>query len=228
VSIPGNLNVLKSSAAFRWTVGVGVGTVIALGLVLLFLLTQATGNRELYERNYALLFALNVAVACLLLLVIGWIVLRLTLRLRRGRFGSRLLLKLAAIFALVGLLPGLMIYVVSYQFVSRSIETWFDVEVEGALVAGLNLGRATLDTLAADQDTPGRHATVGNAGRHDRAGAGAPARPALGQRCGALERLRPVAGQRRRIALFAAARATLSATVAQRTHPASHHPDRRS
>jgi nitrogen fixation/metabolism regulation signal transduction histidine kinase len=122
----------------------------ALGLVLLFLLTQATGNRELYERNYVLLFGLNVAVAGLLLLVIGWIVLRLFLRLRKGKFGSRLLVKLAAIFALVGLLPGMMIYVVSYQFVSRSIESWFDVKVEGALDAGLNLGRVTLDTLATE------------------------------------------------------------------------------
>ena len=141
---------LKSSKAFRWTVGVGAGAMVAMGLVLLFLLTQATDNRELYERNYALLFTLNVAVAALLLLVIGWIALRLALRLRRGRFGSRLLVKLAAIFALVGLLPGLMIYVVSYQFVSRSIESWFDVKVEGALAAGLNLGRATLDNLAVD------------------------------------------------------------------------------
>jgi nitrogen fixation/metabolism regulation signal transduction histidine kinase len=122
----------------------------ALGLVLLFLLTQATGNRELYERNYVVLFGLNVAVAGLLLLVIGWIVLRLLLRLRKGKFGSRLLVKLAAIFALVGLLPGMMIYVVSYQFVSRSIESWFDVKVEGALDAGLNLGRVTLDTLATE------------------------------------------------------------------------------
>ena len=140
----------KSSPAFRWTMGVGVGIMAALGLVLLFLLTQATGNRELYERNYVLLFRLNVAVAGLLLLVIGWIVLRLFLRLRKGKFGSRLLVKLAAIFALVGLLPGMMIYVVSYQFVSRSIESWFDVKVEGALDAGLNLGRVTLDTLATD------------------------------------------------------------------------------
>lgn len=151
---------LKSSRAFRWTVGVGVGTVAALGLVLMFLLTQATGNRELYERNYALLFVLNVAVAGLLLLVIGWIVARLALRLYRGRFGSRLLVKLAAIFALVGLMPGLMIYVVSYQFVSRSIESWFDVEVEGALAAGLNLGRATLDTLAADLGNKTRQAAT--------------------------------------------------------------------
>lgn len=157
---PVKLISLKSSQAFRWTVGVGAGVVVALGLVLLFLLTQATGNRELYERNYALLFGLNIAVAILLLLVIGWITLRLALRLRKGRFGSRLLVKLAAIFALVGLMPGLMIYVVSYQFVSRSIESWFDVEVEGALAAGLNLGRATLDTLAADLGSKTRQAAT--------------------------------------------------------------------
>ena len=149
---------VKSSAAFRWTVGVGAGAVAALALVLMFLLTQATGNRELYERNYARLLVLNVVVAVLLAFVIGWIVVRLALRLRRGRFGSRLLVKLAAIFALVGLLPGLVIYVVSYQFVSRSIESWFDVKVEGALDAGLNLGRATLDGLSLELASKTRQA----------------------------------------------------------------------
>ena len=147
---PGQAGSIKNSRAFRWTMGVGLGAILALSLVLLFLLTQATGNRELYERNYARLLVVNIVVAALLFGVIGWIVLRLYLRLRRGRFGSRLLVKLAAIFALVGLLPGLMVYGVSYQFVSRSIESWFDVKVEGALDAGLNLGRATLDAMALD------------------------------------------------------------------------------
>ena len=160
MSLQNNVSSIRSSPAFRWTVGIGVGAVVALGLVLLFLLTQATGNRELYERNYARLLILNVVVAVLLLLVIGWIVTRLLLRLRRGRFGSRLLVKLAAIFALVGLMPGLMIYVVSYQFVSRSIESWFDVKVEGALDAGLNLGRATLDALALDLANKTRQAAM--------------------------------------------------------------------
>ena len=45
-----------------WGVGVGIATMAGIGLVLLFLLTQATNNRELYERNYALLFGLNVFV----------------------------------------------------------------------------------------------------------------------------------------------------------------------
>ena len=160
VGLKARVDVLKSSSAFRWTVGVGAGTVLALSLVLLFLLTQATGNRELYERNYARLLVLNIAVAALLLLVIGWIVLRLYLRVRQGRFGSRLLVKLAAIFALVGLLPGLLIYGVSYQFVSRSIESWFDVKVEGALDAGLNLGRATLDAMALELANKTRQAAT--------------------------------------------------------------------
>lgn len=160
MSLKGQAESIKSSLAFRWALGAGAAAVLALSLVLLFLLTQATGNRELYERNYARLLVLNIAVALLLLGVIGWIVLRLYLRLRQGRFGSRLLVKLAAIFALVGLMPGLMIYVVSYQFVSRSIESWFDVKVEGALDAGLNLGRATLDAMAADLASKTRQAAT--------------------------------------------------------------------
>ncbi len=140
----------QSSRALRWTIGVGISAMVALGLVLLFLLTQATDNREMYERNYARLFTLNVVVAGLLLAAISWIAYRLLARLRRGRFGSRLLVKLAAIFALAGLAPGVLIYVVSYQFVARSIESWFDVKVESALDAGLNLGRVTLETLSSD------------------------------------------------------------------------------
>jgi nitrogen fixation/metabolism regulation signal transduction histidine kinase len=66
--------------------------------LLLFLLTLATNNRLAYERNYNWLFAANVVVAGLLLLVLFWGGLRLALRLRRGRFGSKLLLKLAGIF----------------------------------------------------------------------------------------------------------------------------------
>lgn len=141
---------LQHSRALRWTYGVVLAIVVAIGLVLLFLLTQATGNRELYERNYARLFTLNVVVAVALLGVIAWVAWRLLRRLRQGRFGSRLLVKLAMIFALAGFVPGLLIYVVSYQFVSRSIESWFDVQVEGALEAGLGLGRATLETLSSD------------------------------------------------------------------------------
>ncbi|MGE4376901.1 MAG: ATP-binding protein [Burkholderiaceae bacterium] len=150
----------RQARAVRWTVGVGLAIVVAIGLVLLFLLTLATNNRELYERHYPWLFGLNVLVAVLLLLVLVWMVARLGLRLRRKRFGSRLLFKLAGIFGLVGLVPGLLIYIVSYQFVTRSIESWFDVKVEGALAAGVNLARVSLDAMANDMAAKTRAASA--------------------------------------------------------------------
>lgn len=145
--------------AVRWALGLGAGFMCAIGVVLLFLLTQATNNRALYERHFAWLLGVNALVAAVLLAALAWGAVRLAVRLRRGRFGTRLLVKLAGIFTLVGVVPGLLIYVVSYQFVSRSIESWFDVKVEGALSAGVSLGRATLDTIAADMATKTRTAS---------------------------------------------------------------------
>ncbi len=131
--------------ATRWAWIVSLVAVTGATLVLAFLLSFATNSPALYERHYLWLFWLNVTVAGLLALVILIASARLVIRLRRRKFGSQLLLKLAAIFATVGVIPGVLIYTVSFQFVSRSIESWFDVRVEGALDAGLNLGRATLD-----------------------------------------------------------------------------------
>ncbi|WP_418318102.1 PAS-domain containing protein [Piscinibacter sakaiensis] len=131
--------------ASRWAWIVSLVAMTGAGLVLAFLLALATNNRVAYERHYVWLFWVNVVVASLLVLVIGIAAVRLLVRVMRGKFGSKLLLKLAAIFALVGVVPGVLIYTVSFQFVSRSIESWFDVKVEGALDAGLNLGRGTID-----------------------------------------------------------------------------------
>jgi nitrogen fixation/metabolism regulation signal transduction histidine kinase len=151
----------KQSAPLRWALGTGLVFVAGVVMVLLFLLTVATNNRVLYETYFGWLVGVNIAVAAVLLAVIGWVVVRLTLRMRRKKFGSQLLVKLALIFGLVGFLPGLLIYTVSYQFVSRSIESWFDVRVETALNAGLNLGRTTLDVLSDDLATKTRAAANG-------------------------------------------------------------------
>ncbi len=150
----------SNSRLVRRVVTWGAGAMLLMGAALLYMLTLATNNQALYEQDYALLFVLNMVVAALLLAAIAWIAFRLYQRWRAGRFGTRLLTKLAAIFVLVGLAPGLLIYGVSYQFVSRSIETWFDVKVEGALQAGLSLGRVTLETLAGDLSVKTRTAAT--------------------------------------------------------------------
>ena len=92
----------QPSRTVRWMIGVGVTLMLIMGLILLVLLTQATGNRALYDRNYDRLYTVNIVVAGLLLLGLLWGASRLIIRLRQGQFGSRLLVKLAGIFALVG------------------------------------------------------------------------------------------------------------------------------
>jgi nitrogen fixation/metabolism regulation signal transduction histidine kinase len=146
---------------------VGLTILVSMALVLLFLLTQATQRWEAYEQNFGLLFGLNMVFAALLLAVIAWFGVRLFYRLQQGKFGSRLLVKLASIFALVGILPGLLIYAVSYQFVTRSIEVWFDTRVEVALDAGLNLSRSTLESLSNELAASVRSASQEVAGASD-------------------------------------------------------------
>ncbi len=134
---------------------------LALGLplvvFLVFLLAVSTKNTAEVNPYFGALYWINIAVAALLLLLIVGLSSRLLWRLRKRRFGSRLLVKLAVVFTLVGVLPGLVIYVVSYQFVARSIETWFDVKVERALTSGLNLGRTTLNVLLGDLSAKARN-----------------------------------------------------------------------
>lgn len=140
---------MTKAARWAWLVSLVVVTG-ACGVLAFLLSIGATSPRGFFERHYVWLFWLNVAVAAVLVLVIGSAAVRLVLRVRQGRFGSRLLLKLAGIFALVGVVPGVLIYTVSYQFVNRSIESWFDVRLASALEAGLNLGRVTLDGMVDD------------------------------------------------------------------------------
>ena len=125
----------------RYILVVG-GAVVA---ILLFLLASASDNSASFDKHYPWLLGLNALVAIALLGLVLLLLIRLYSRYKRGLFGSRLMAKLVLLFAAIGILPGAVIYTVSVQFVSRSIESWFDVRVEAALESGLNLGRAALD-----------------------------------------------------------------------------------
>jgi nitrogen fixation/metabolism regulation signal transduction histidine kinase len=128
----------------------GFLTALALGGVALFLLASAASSTATFGRHYPLLLAINGAIAAALLVFVLALVWRLVRRHRARRFGARLMARFAVAFALMGVLPGAMIYVVSVQFLSRSIETWFDVRVDRALESGLLLGRAALEAQLAD------------------------------------------------------------------------------
>ncbi|MDR3298442.1 MAG: HAMP domain-containing protein [Candidatus Accumulibacter sp.] len=128
----------------------------SLGGILLFLLASASANTALFARHYPWLLGINAIVALALFALIVWQV-RLLWREHRAKvFGSRLKLRLLLAFGLMAVLPGVLIYAVSVQFVTKSIETWFDVRVENALESGINLARSAFDSLLDDLAEKGR------------------------------------------------------------------------
>jgi nitrogen fixation/metabolism regulation signal transduction histidine kinase len=128
----------------------------SLGGILLFLLASASANTALFAKHYPWLLGLNAIVALALFVLIVWQVRLLGQEYRARVFGSRLKLRLMVFFGIMAVLPGVLIYAVSVQFVTKSIETWFDVRVEKALESGLNLGRSALDSLLDDLSEKGR------------------------------------------------------------------------
>src|SRR5690606_17584347 len=87
-------------------------------------------------------------IALLLAGMVVYQLVSLRRRLKAGVFGAKLTLRLVTLFALMAVLPGILIYGVSVQFVSQSIESWFEVRLDSALESGLNLGRGTLEGRA--------------------------------------------------------------------------------
>ncbi len=124
--------------------------------VLLFLLATASGNVSLFARHYPLLLGLNAALAAALALLVGWQLVALARKVRARVFGSRLTLRLLVLLALMAVAPGVLVYTVSVQFLSRSIESWFDVKVDAALEGGISLGQSAIDQVLADMQIKAR------------------------------------------------------------------------
>jgi len=130
------------------------------GVLLLGLLAWSTGNASRFARYYDALLLLNGVVALALFAWVVALTVKLVRQIRRRQFGARLTARFALAFTLIGVVPGALIYTLSVQFMSRSIESWFNVRVDSALEAGLNLGRAALDSLLADLDARARSMTT--------------------------------------------------------------------
>ena len=138
-------------------VAAGGAFAAAVGGILWFLLLMSTAaDTVIFSRNYPLLIALNVVLALGMLSLVGWQLRTLWRDYQAQVFGARLKLRLMLMFGVIAVLPGALVYGVSVQFVTRSIESWFDVRVEKALESGLHLGRSALDSLLADVVDKGR------------------------------------------------------------------------
>ena len=126
----------------------GIAAISALAL--LALLVWSTANASRFAQHYDVLLRLNVVLACALILWVLILTTRLWRQIRRRQFGARMTARFAWYFTLIGIIPGALIYLLSVQFLSKSIESWFNVRVDTALESGLSLGRTALDQQLSD------------------------------------------------------------------------------
>ena len=143
-----------------------ITTAAFIGIALLILLAKAISNSDLISSDsFRILLGLNIFFICSLIGLIGVQIFQLLQSVKKEITGSRLTLRLVLSFALMGIVPVLIVYLVSVNFLTKSIESWFDVKVESALEGGLTLGQKTIDILMSDIELKGKSIaySIGNA-----------------------------------------------------------------
>ncbi|MBI18028.1 MAG: two-component sensor histidine kinase [Proteobacteria bacterium] len=131
----------------------GPGFTLALSSLLLLasvLLSLAAENDELFGDYYLALILLNVVGIILLAILTAFQIWRLIGQFRSQVLGSRLTLRFVSTFAVLALIPLAVVYYFAVQFLSRGVDSWFDVQIEQALDDALLLGRSSLASIKLD------------------------------------------------------------------------------
>ncbi len=130
------------------------------GAVLLYMLSSASANTDFFSRNYFTLFILAGTLAFGLTVLVTYQFWQLRNKLKLQVYGAKLTLRLTIVFTLIAILPGVLVYLASVQFLGKSIESWFDVRVEKALEGGLSLARSTLENGMEELSKKGRFVSM--------------------------------------------------------------------
>ena len=143
-----------------WLRGIFIALLALAGLSL-FILAATSTDSSLFERWFPALLVVNRVIAVMLFAIVAAMSLRLWQRLRSREFGARMTSRLALSAAGLALLPCVLIYVVSSVFISRSIDSWFDVRVEKALDSGVTITRDILTRHQHETEATARRIAAG-------------------------------------------------------------------
>lgn len=133
--------------ALRWFLA-GPWPVIGMFLLLagsLAIMAEATQSSGHFHRWQWWVASFNGVLALALLALIGLSLSRLIRRLRHREAGSRLSLRMTAMFASFTLIPTAMVFIFSVWLISSGIDSWFDVGVDDTLNKALELSRTSVD-----------------------------------------------------------------------------------
>lgn len=130
---------------------------LVISLALLVILIRSLSNSDfMSSETFQLLLKINLAFVVLLFIFIALQVYRLFKEVKKEITGSRLTLRLVIFYSVMIIVPLMVLYFVSVNFLTKSIESWFNVRVESALESGLNIGQKTLDILRKDVELKSR------------------------------------------------------------------------
>jgi PAS domain S-box-containing protein len=118
---------------------------VALWLFALWLLASAAQNSEKFEKWLPWVLLVNITGMLTLAVLLAGKLARLVRDYRRHVPGSRLKGRTVAIFSALAVAPILVVYYFSLQFLSRGIDSWFELEVSQGLKDTRELSRAALE-----------------------------------------------------------------------------------
>ena len=116
-------------------------------LLLLSFLISTSLNTDTSGRFHFWMLLLSSLGVVVLIFFLAVNLISLIRQNRRGEIGSRLTIKLVSIFLLLTFIPFSLVYYFSIQFLSKGIDSWFDVRVEQAIKDSLILGQTSLDAI---------------------------------------------------------------------------------
>ena len=96
---------------------------------------------------FVLLIDLNIILLVLLVFLVGRNLIKLFYERQRKILGSHLRFRLVLAFVAISLLPAILLFFIGVGFMTRSIENWFTVQVEGALEGSLEAVNAFYNHL---------------------------------------------------------------------------------
>lgn len=120
-------------------------TAVGLALVALFLLSRTAQNSEDFNRLHILILSINVIGVLVLFILLVGNLYRLLREYRTNVPGARLKARIVGMFVGLAVLPLLVVFYFSVQFINQGIDSWFNVEVEEGLDSALDLSRAVLE-----------------------------------------------------------------------------------
>ena len=118
---------------------------VGLALAALFLLTQTVQQSDDFDRLQNVILAINLAGGVLLIALLIGNLARLAREYRGNVPGAKLKARMVGMFVGLAVLPLLVVFYFSMQFINRGIDSWFNVEVEVGLDNALELSRAALE-----------------------------------------------------------------------------------